>query len=150
MTRPTKTIRLHGTAIALDGQACLITGAPGSGKSTLAIGMIALGAELVADDQVDVRRAGDGLILSAPPATAGLIEARGVGILRLSARSDVPLALIVDLDVAESERLPDPRQREILGMSAPVLLGRGRDGLAAIVITLLRVGPPIPPDTPVG
>ncbi len=50
------TTQLHASAVAVDGRGCLITGASASGKSTLALEMIALGAELVADDRVDVRR----------------------------------------------------------------------------------------------
>ena len=141
-------VQLHATAVAVEGRGCLITGTAGSGKSTLAIEMIALGAELVADDRVDVRRAGAGLILSAPPAIAGLIEARGAGILRLPARAAAVLALVVDLDEAQTERLPDARSRDILGVPARVLPGRGRTGLAARAVVLLRHGLPLDPDAP--
>lgn len=150
MTEHPGTARLHATAVAVAGRACLIIGAPGTGKSTLAIEMIALGADLVADDQVNARRAGRDLILSAPPTIAGLIEARGVGILRLAPRADIPLGLVVDLDLAENARLPDPRRREVLGMAFPVVFGRGRAGLAALATLLLRAGGPLPPDMPVG
>lgn len=132
--------QLHGSAVAAAGRACLITGASGSGKSTLAIEMIALGAELVADDRVELRREGDALLVSAPPAIAGLIEARGAGILRLAPRPEAPLALIVDLDGSEPERLPEPRRRELLGVSCRVLPGRARTGLAALAVVLLRAG----------
>jgi HPr kinase/phosphorylase len=132
--------RLHASAVAVDGRGCLITGRSGSGKSTLAIEMVALGAELVADDRVDVRRAGQALTLSAPAAITGLLEARGAGILRLPARPEAPLALIVELDEAERERLPDGRRRELLGVPCPLILGRGRAGLAALACVLLRAG----------
>ena len=135
-------VQLHASAVAVDGRGCLITGASGAGKSTLAIEMIALGAQLVADDRVDVRRAGGGLLVSAPAPIAGLIEARGAGILRLGHRKEAPLALIVDLDHAETARLPEPRRREILGIPCPLLLGRGRAGLASLTFLLLRSGGP--------
>jgi HPr kinase/phosphorylase len=141
-------IQLHGTAVAVDGRACLITGAAGAGKSTLAIEMIALGAELVADDRVDLRRAGEGLVLSAPPAIAGLIEARGAGILRMPACREAALALIVDLDRSETERLPRHRSREVLSVSCRLLLGRERAGLAALAMVLLRFDLPFRPDLP--
>lgn len=140
MTPPASVSQLHASAVAVAGRACLITGASGSGKSTLAIEMIALGAELIADDRVDVRRDGDGLVLSAPPAIAGLIEARGVGILRLTPRARAPLALIVDLDRAEPERLPEPRRLELLGVPCRLLPGRARAGLAALAVVLLSAG----------
>lgn len=139
-------LQAHATAVAVEGRGCLITGASGTGKSTLAIEMIALGAELVADDRVDIRRLADELILSAPPAIAGLIEARGTGILRLPAMKQAPLVLMVDLDQAETERLPARRTREILGMPVPVLLGRGRRGLAALTMVLLRKGELMDPE----
>lgn len=142
-------LQLHASAVAVEGRGCLITGASGAGKSTLAIEMVALGAELVADDRVDVRRDGGGLVVSAPPAIAGLIEARGVGIFRLDSRAGAPLALIVDLDQAESERLPEPRRRHLLGVPCRMLPGRARAGLAALLVVLLRAGLSIcPPDGP--
>lgn len=142
-------LQIHGSAVAVAGRGCLITGASGAGKSALAIEMIALGAELVADDRVDLRRAGDDLVMSAPPAIAGLIEARGVGILRLGGQAGAPLALIVDLDRAETERLPEARRRDVLGVPCRLLPGRARAGLAALVVVLLRAGLSIrPPDGP--
>jgi HPr kinase/phosphorylase len=142
MTSPSPATQLHATAVAVDGRGCLITGASAAGKSTLGLEMIALGAELVADDRVDVRRAEGALLLSAPATIAGLIEARGVGILRLPARAEAPLALIVDLDEAEGERLPEGRWRELLGVACPLVLGRSRVGLAALATVLLRAGGP--------
>jgi HPr kinase/phosphorylase len=137
---PPAALQLHASAVAVEGRGCLITGRAGAGKSTLAIEMLALGAELVADDRVDIRRAGDALILSAPAPISGLVEARGAGILRLPARADTPLALVIDLDEAERERLPDARRRVLLGVPCPLLLGRGRAGLAALATVLLRAG----------
>lgn len=139
------TTQVHASAVAVAGRGCLITGASGAGKSTLALEMIALGAELVADDRVDLRRTGESLLLSPPPAIEGLIEARGAGILRLPCRAGVPLALVVDLDEAEPERLPEPRHRLCLGMSCHLLLGRARAGLASIATVLLRAGLPFCP-----
>ena len=55
---------LHASAVAIEGRAVLITGPSGSGKSGLALDIIALGARLVADDGVILRREGERLILS--------------------------------------------------------------------------------------
>lgn len=130
---------LNGSAVSVAGRGCLITGASGVGKSTLALEMIAAGAALVADDQTQVDRSPAGLVLSAPSAIAGRIEARGVGILQLDATS-APLALLVDLDREATSRLPAARYRHLLGMACPVILGKGRVGLAAIVRLLLLQG----------
>jgi HPr kinase/phosphorylase len=139
MSASPSAIQLHASAVAVDGRGCLITGRTASGKSTLALEMVALGAELVADDRVDVRRAGGTLMLSAPAPIAGMVEARGVGILRLPARPEAALALIVDLDEAERERLPE-RRRDLLGVSCALVLGRERAGLAALAVVMLRTG----------
>lgn len=144
MMVPPATTQLHASAVAVAGRGCLITGKTASGKSTLALEMVALGAELVADDRVDIARTGRGaggaLMLSAPAPIAGMIEARGVGILRLPACRGAPLALIVDLDEAEPERLPEGRSRALLGLPCALVLGRGRAGLAAVTFVLLRAG----------
>lgn len=145
-----ESVILHASAVAVGDRACLITGEAGAGKSTLAIAMIALGAELVADDRVNARHEGGALILSAPSTLAGLIEARGAGILRLPSRARARLGFIIDLDRAETERLPDPSSRAVLGVPVRVLSGRGRAGLAALAVVLLRHGLPLDPDAPVG
>ena len=49
-------------------------------------------------------------MVRAPDAIAGMIEVRGVGIVRVDAVAEAPLALIVDLlPSGEIERLPEPR-----------------------------------------
>ena len=44
----------HATCVDIKGSGVLIVGDSGSGKSGLAIGLIALGASLVADDQCEI------------------------------------------------------------------------------------------------
>ena len=113
--------RLHASAVALDGRAALITGPSGSGKSALALALIAMGARLVADDGVILRRDGDRLLARAPDPIRGLIEARGLGLLHADPLDDVPLALVVDLGATETERLPPWRTAMILGLPLPLL-----------------------------
>ncbi|HEV2301476.1 MAG TPA: serine/threonine protein kinase [Stellaceae bacterium] len=113
---------VHGTAVAIDGAAVLIRGPSGSGKSDLALRLIDAGAQLVADDQALLRRAGAGIAVTAPAAIKGLIEVCGVGILRLPALDEAPLALIVDLVAPEAlERLPEGAAEAVLGCSLPRL-----------------------------
>ena len=130
---------LHASAVAVAGAGCLITGRPGSGKSTLALEMIAAGATLIADDRACLARHGEALFVSPPPAIAGRIEVRGIGLMRL-AHAPAPLALLVDLDRRAAARLPAPRYRHLLGIPCPVILGRGRVGLAAILRLILETG----------
>ncbi len=104
---------LHGSCVALDrDRAIVITGASGSGKSALALQLIALGARLVADDKTRVALCGRALMASAPDTIAGLIEARGVGILRADPMPEARLVLAVDMDREETDRIVLEHLRE--------------------------------------
>jgi serine kinase of HPr protein (carbohydrate metabolism regulator) len=112
---------VHGTSVAREGRAVLLTGPSGSGKSDLALRLIDRGFTLVSDDQTILSRAGDRLTASAPTQIRGKMEIRGLGIVEMETDSDVPLALIVEL-TSEIERIPaEGRTRRILGHSLPVV-----------------------------
>jgi len=89
----------------------LILGAPGSGKSDLVVRLLARGFSLVADDQVDVA---DGMA-SPPESLAGLLEVRGLGILRLPATYPARLRLVAMLD-GRPDRLPAPEADAVFGL----------------------------------
>lgn len=112
---------VHGTTVDISGEGVLIRGKPGSGKSDLALRLIDGGASLVADDQTWLR-VDRGRVTARPPETiAGLIEARGVGIVRLPYRESAPLSLVVDLvgDEGLIERLPAPSSAVLMGVAVP-------------------------------
>jgi HPr kinase/phosphorylase len=93
----------------------LLVGPPGSGKSDLVLRLRAHGFELVADDRVDVAHG----IARPPPALAGLLEVRGLGIFRLPYAAETRLALVVDLAVLLSpgaSRLPVPERHAALDL----------------------------------
>jgi HPr kinase/phosphorylase len=118
----TDSLLVHATAVAVDGGAVLLRGPPGSGKSDLALRLIDGGARLIADDQAVLLRRDGHILVRAPATIAGLIEVRGVGILRLDWLDEVRLALVVDLvPAAQIERLPEPRFETILGLAIPLL-----------------------------
>ncbi|MGE5266977.1 MAG: HPr kinase/phosphorylase [Deltaproteobacteria bacterium] len=122
---------VHGTAIAISGQAVLMRGPPGAGKSDLALRALGLPGgplltspfELVADDQVTVRRDTDGLTVEAPAPLKGLLEVRGSGIMAVPSIGWARLVLLADLTAADRvERFPDPWPAEsLLGIRLPVL-----------------------------
>jgi serine kinase of HPr protein (carbohydrate metabolism regulator) len=113
-------IRVHGTAVALGGDGILLRGPSGSGKSDLALRLIDEGAQLVADDQTELRLVDGGIRMTAPPPIAGQLEVRGLGLLRVPSVRSASLRLVVDLAAAgEIERLPEPKHCAIFGLSLP-------------------------------
>lgn len=113
---------VHATAVAIDGRAVLLRGPSGSGKSDLALRLIDAGARLVADDQSELVRLGNAIVVRPPAAIAGLLEVRGIGIIRLEPMMEAPLALIADLVPVEAvERLPSTRSERILGVDLPLI-----------------------------
>lgn len=129
--------RVHASTVAMGGLAVLIRGPSGAGKSDLALRLIDAGARLIADDYTQVRRDGDRLIASAPPALAGRIEVRGLGILPMDCLEEAPIGLCLDLVSRETiERMPEPEYVTLLGISVPRL---GLDGFAASTPAKLRL-----------
>jgi serine kinase of HPr protein (carbohydrate metabolism regulator) len=115
-------VMVHATCIALAGHGVLLRGPSGSGKSDLALRLIDRGAQLVADDQVILARHGDGVIASAPVSLHGLIEIRGLGIMRMDAAAEARIALVADMTAPSAvERLPDRRRCDIDGVAIPWL-----------------------------
>jgi HPr kinase/phosphorylase len=115
-------IRVHATSVALGGDGILLRGPSGSGKSDLALRLIDEGARLVADDQTEIERAGDRLVMRAPASIAGQMEVRGLGIVGVAAVPSAPLRLVVDLVALEAvERLPEPLSCSFLGLGVPLL-----------------------------
>ncbi|HXC28892.1 MAG TPA: HPr kinase/phosphatase C-terminal domain-containing protein [Stellaceae bacterium] len=115
-------VLIHATAVAIGGRAVLLRGASGSGKSDLALRLIDAGARLVADDYSELRREDDAIVVRAPASISGLIEARGIGILKVEPLAAAPLALIADLVAAQHvERFPEPGSETIFGLAIPVV-----------------------------
>ena len=106
---------MHASCVAFDGQALLICGASGSGKSSLALTLMALGADLVADDQCVISATDDGLWATAPAPLRGVIEARGVALLRARPVARGHLLAVAVLDRPETDRLPPLRHVRMLG-----------------------------------
>src|ERR1700744_5243648 len=95
--------RMHGSCVSKDGNAILLIGPSGSGKSDLVLRLLSRGFELVADDQVTIC---DGYV-SPPQELQGLLEVRGLGIVRLPHCSNARLALAVELG-EHCDRMPMP------------------------------------------
>jgi HPr kinase/phosphorylase len=133
-------VRLHASCVALEGRGVMLLGPSGSGKSDLAIRLIDLGARLVADDQLLVERS-NGRLLGRPEASlAGLVEARGIGLLRLPFCACSPIDLVVELDRAERiPRWPERAAYPLLGLEVACLRLDPRAASAPAVIRLALV-----------
>ncbi|WP_062014710.1 HPr kinase/phosphorylase [Aureimonas sp. AU4] len=121
---------IHASAVAFGHRAVLIRGVAGSGKSALALALLSrrlfdgTPGRLLADDRVRLRVEEGRLVAFAPDTLKGLIEARGVGLLRVPAAEPCPVALLVDLLEA-----PEPCER---------MPARADDTLAGIVLAAVR------------
>jgi len=130
----------HATCVAVGDHGVLITGAAGRGKSTLALQLMAFGAQLVADDQVLLSCENDTLTARCPDILSGVIEARGVGVLNADPVASAPVRLVVDLNVAEPDRIPPRREVTLLGCNIPLLHGAETIHLAPAILQWMRAG----------
>ncbi|MDX1581855.1 MAG: HPr kinase/phosphatase C-terminal domain-containing protein, partial [Alphaproteobacteria bacterium] len=108
--------------VVQEGRAVLLRGPSGSGKSDLALRLIDEGAELLGDDYVRLEMHEGTLVARPAEAIAGLLEVRGLGLVRLPYVDRAPLALVVDLVPPEHiERLPEPATTTLAGFNGFVL-----------------------------
>jgi HPr kinase/phosphorylase len=109
----------HASVVSYNGAGLLILGPSGSGKSALALQMMALGCQLVADDQVNLQvRQGQVFAL---PAKLGQVEARFIGILAADLGPACVISLVVDLASIEKERMPPVRYWRFEGLDVTLL-----------------------------
>ncbi|MEM8948438.1 MAG: HPr kinase/phosphatase C-terminal domain-containing protein [Pseudomonadota bacterium] len=111
---------IHASAVRFQKKGVLLLGPSTSGKSDLALRLIDAGAVLIADDQVRLSLDGDRLHAGPPQILAGLIELRGMGIMRVPFEEGA-LDLVVDLKPAASafDPLPEPASMSWLGVDLP-------------------------------
>lgn len=89
---------IHATLVDFNGKGILLRGKSKSGKSDLALRLIARkGAKLVADDMVILRSEKGYVIGQAPENLRGLLEVRGIGIIRLPYVTESRIYLLADL-----------------------------------------------------
>lgn len=118
---------LHGTAVLLksarfDPSAVFIRGSSGTGKSDLAFRLVEAGGVLVSDDQVALEKRQEKLFANTIEAISGLLEVRGIGLLRYPVAENARVRLVVDLVAREDvPRLPEWEEVDILGVLLPRL-----------------------------
>jgi HPr kinase/phosphorylase len=104
-------MQIHASCASRTGDGVLLIGPPGAGKSDLLLRLLARGFDLVADDQVDIEEG----VARPLPGLAGLLEVRGLGIVRLPHVCSARLALLVELSRATT-RLPAPTRDEAFNL----------------------------------
>jgi serine kinase of HPr protein (carbohydrate metabolism regulator) len=129
---------LHATAVAVwcgaGWRAALLRGPSGAGKSDLALRLMGQGWRLVGDDYVHVFASGGGLYAVPAERIAGMIEARGVGVVMAR---HLPLArvwLIVDCVQDGVDRHPEEDHAEVGGAVVPRLTLDIRPASATAII----------------
>jgi len=106
-------MQIHGSCASRSGDGVLVVGPSGAGKSDLVLRLLARGFDLVADDRVIVEAG----TARPAPALAGLLEVRGIGIMRVPYVASTRLVLVVELGDAAT-RLPLPAQHADLQLPA--------------------------------
>jgi HPr kinase/phosphorylase len=69
-----------------------------------------------------------------------LIEARGVGLLRVPVAGPVPLTLVIDLSQTEAERLPYPHSHTVAEITLPCLWAVPAPHFAPAILLYLQGG----------
>jgi HPr kinase/phosphorylase len=113
-------LNIHASTVAWGRSAVVILGPPGSGKSALALTLMAWGCGLVADDRTILESIDGKIIARAPAPIRGLIEARGVGLIRAVPVAEAEVILAVDLGQTSTDRLPPPRTATWFGITVPL------------------------------
>jgi len=138
------------TAVVIGGRAVLIGGDSGVGKSSLALALIDRGAGLIGDDGVALT-VRDGVLVAAPaPATRGLIEVRGVGLVTLPVCDAAPVALVLRLDPGAPRFIEGAPRVAVCGVDLPeIALWPGSPVLALRAeMALAAHGLPLSTDPP--
>jgi len=118
---------LQATCVAQAGRGVVLTGPSGSGKSDLALRLILARHPspfvLVADDHVRVERDANAPKALAPGHHAGLIEVRGMGLVRVPHAGSAAIVLAVALRPwKDIERYPEPQRKQMVIAGFPVPL----------------------------
>ncbi len=112
----------HATCVDFNGKGVVILGPSDSGKSDLALRLIDHGATLISDDYVEIKCEKGQLIAHCVPNIEGLIEVRGVGLIKMDYLKYTTLHLALELIHRDKiERLPVDKIFDQEGCQIPLL-----------------------------
>lgn len=137
---------VHASAVLVGCRAVLIRGPSGSGKSRLALALLEAArsaalpfACLVADDRALVEAHHGRLVVRPAPSLAGLIEVRGLGILKVPSEPMAVVGLVADLGAPDAARMPEAASQtcEIEQITLPRLpVAAGQNSLPLVLAYL--------------
>ena len=110
---------IHATCLELNHKGILLIGPSGSGKSDLALRLIKeKQAVLVADDRTDIELISGAIIASCPKTIQGLLEVRGIGIVKMPYKEKTNISLVIEFanNLSQIERLPQAETTILLGV----------------------------------
>lgn len=127
---------VYGTLVEIEGIGVLLVGRSGSGKSDAAAKLLLNGRRLVADDVVIVHRREDGLFARASDQQYGLMNIRGIGIVKadlmFGSESVVPeVSLDIIVEITEGLEEESPRMISILGIDVAIFTVANTRDIAA-------------------
>src|SRR4051812_30001911 len=98
-------VNVHASCVAIRGRGVLILGTSHAGKSDLALRLLDGGAQLLADDRCELYVRNGRMHARPPPTIAGLLELRGIGVVRMPHIQSVVIAMTVRLGRKKQPRL---------------------------------------------
>lgn len=105
---------IHASCVSIKNKGILLLGDSGAGKSDLSLRLIMNHqAVLVADDRVDITEKKGIITASAPKILQGLLEVRGVGIIKLDYLPQTEICAVFELVSGKVERMPESVSYEI-------------------------------------
>lgn len=118
----------HACVLEINDIGILIKGKSGTGKTSLMLGLLErakleeLNACMIADDQVFLKLDAGILIANAPENTAGLVELRGYGILKMPHKKSCEIKVVVNiLEDKIIERMPDAKHHLFETLKLPLI-----------------------------
>lgn len=112
---------IHASCVCLKNKGILLIGGSGAGKSDLSLRLtMRHQAVLVADDRVDIKNDNGAIIASAPEILQGLLEVRGIGIVKMDFLPQTEIHAVFELVSDNVERMPERLFYEICAKKVPL------------------------------
>ena len=132
---------IHATCVSIAKKGVLFLGDSGTGKSDMALRLIENGkAVLIADDRVNLIKKQGKIKASCPDNIAGLLEVRGIGLVKYPHNKQTTVKLVVNLTQNPIDRLPERNFYVFEGIKIPkIYLNPFESSACSKVLAALRL-----------